>query len=106
MGDVERNPDTQAPAAPPSLRNPGETLPGDNSKDSRVGVMKPVQFPKQKPDDAARRQSRRAAGRAAVRARQPPADSQPSASAQLRTGRCIAACRGEACSRDGEPAAN
>ncbi len=51
MGDVVRNPDTQAPAAPPTLRDPGETLPTDNSKDSRVGVMKPVQFPKQKPDD-------------------------------------------------------
>lgn len=51
MGDVQRNTDTQAPAAPPSLRNPGETLPADDSKNSRVGVMKPVQFPKQKDDD-------------------------------------------------------
>ena len=51
MGDVERNPDTQAPAAPPSLRQPGETLPKDSSSDTRVGVMKPVQFPKQKTDD-------------------------------------------------------
>ncbi|HUB30217.1 MAG TPA: hypothetical protein VL967_10980 [Terracidiphilus sp.] len=51
MGDVERDPDKQAPAAPPSLRNPGETLPQDSSKDSRVGVMRPVQFPKQEPDD-------------------------------------------------------
>jgi hypothetical protein len=48
MGDVERNPDTQAPAAPPSLRNPGEKLPADNSGD-RVGTMKPVQMPKPKP---------------------------------------------------------
>jgi hypothetical protein len=52
MGDVQRDPDTQAPAAPPSLRNPGEKLPTDDStKDSRVGVMKPVQFPKQAPDE-------------------------------------------------------
>jgi len=51
LGDVHRNPDTQAPAAPPSLRKPGETLPVDDGKDSRVGVMKPVQFPKQSPDD-------------------------------------------------------
>jgi len=52
MGDVVRNPDTQAPAAPPSLRNPGEQLPGD--QDPRLGspgAMKPVQFPKQKPDN-------------------------------------------------------
>ena len=47
-GDVERNPDTQAPAAPPSLRNPGEKLPQDDDKMS-AGVMKPVQFPKEKP---------------------------------------------------------
>jgi hypothetical protein len=51
MGDVQRNPDTQAPNAPPSLRAPGETLPTDDNKNSRVGAMKPVQFPKQKPDD-------------------------------------------------------
>lgn len=51
MGDVQRDPDTQAPAAPPSLRKPGEAAPADPSKDSRVGVMKPVQFPKQGPDE-------------------------------------------------------
>jgi len=45
MGDAERDPDTQAPAAPPSIRNPGEKLPDD----ARTGVMKPVQFPKEKP---------------------------------------------------------
>lgn len=48
IGDVQRDPDKQAPAAPPSLRNPGETLPTDSS---RAGAMKPVQFPKQEPDD-------------------------------------------------------
>jgi len=48
-GDVERDPDKEAAAAPPSLRNPGETLPSDDPK-NRVGAMKPVQFPKQKPD--------------------------------------------------------
>jgi len=42
MGDVERDPDRQAPTAPPSLRNPGETLPADKDH----GAMKPVQFPK------------------------------------------------------------
>jgi hypothetical protein len=52
MGDVVRNPDTQAPAPPPSLRNPGEQLPQDQDQNkSSVGTMKPVQFPKQKPDD-------------------------------------------------------
>lgn len=49
-GDVQRDPDRQAPAPPPTLRQPGDQLPQDqqNSKDSRVGVMRPVQFPKQK----------------------------------------------------------
>jgi len=53
VGDVERDPDTQAPAAPPSLRAPGEAPPSDSAKpaDSRTGVMKPVQFPKPKPVD-------------------------------------------------------
>jgi len=51
LGDVQRDPDKQAPAAPPSLRNPGESIPSQDGKDSRVGVMKPVQFPKQEPDD-------------------------------------------------------
>ena len=50
MGDAERNPDTQAPAAPPSLRNPGESLPQDTQQGA-PGAMRPVQFPKQKPDD-------------------------------------------------------
>jgi len=50
MGDVVRNPDTQAPAPPPSLRNPGEQLPQDQGHQSQ-GAMKPVQFPQQKPDD-------------------------------------------------------
>jgi len=52
MGDVVRDSNTQAPTAPPSLRNPGEQLPSD--QDPRLGspgAMKPVQFPKQKPDD-------------------------------------------------------
>ena len=53
-GDVQRDPDTQAPAAPPSLRNPGEQLPSDDPNANQpgqknVGVMKPVQFPKAKP---------------------------------------------------------
>jgi hypothetical protein len=51
LGDVQRDPDKQAPAAPPSLRKPGESIPADDGKDTRTGVMKPVQFPKQTPDD-------------------------------------------------------
>jgi hypothetical protein len=49
MGDVQKNPDSQAPAPPPTLRKPGETLPDVNG--NKGGEMKPVQFPKQKPDD-------------------------------------------------------
>ena len=50
LGDVDRDPNTQAPAAPPSIRKPGETLP-DISGAGPGGQMKPVRFPKQNPDD-------------------------------------------------------
>lgn len=46
-GDVQRDPNRQAPAPPPTLRNPGETLP-DNANQTG-GEMKPVHFPKQQP---------------------------------------------------------
>ena len=49
MGDVQRDPDTQAPAPPPSLAAPGEKLP--DTAQNGAGAMKPVQFPKQKDDD-------------------------------------------------------
>jgi len=58
LGDVHRDPDTQSAAAPPSLRAPGEKLPIDQdpSQDPRArqGVMKPVIFPKDTSNDAAR----------------------------------------------------
>jgi len=47
--DSNRDPNRQAPAPPPSLTAPGEQLP-DTAKNG-AGQMKPVQFPKQKPDD-------------------------------------------------------
>ena len=50
VGDVQRDPNTQAPTAPPSLRNPGESLPQDDPKNQSVGTMRPVQFPKPKTD--------------------------------------------------------
>ncbi|WP_263354500.1 DUF2845 domain-containing protein [Acidicapsa acidisoli] len=51
LGDVHRNADTQAPAAPPTLRAPGEQLPDDKDSNTpgtmnREGPMKPVIFPK------------------------------------------------------------
>lgn len=49
-GDAQRDPNTQAPAPPPTLRNAGEKLPQDSDKQS-AGVMRPVQFPQPKPDD-------------------------------------------------------
>jgi hypothetical protein len=51
-GDVEKDPNKEAPDAPPSLRNPGESLPQDQEKNSSVGVMRPVQPAKPHPDDA------------------------------------------------------
>jgi hypothetical protein len=49
MGDVDKDPNREAPAPPPTLTGPGEQLP-DTAKNP-AGQMKPVQFPKQKPDD-------------------------------------------------------
>lgn len=68
MGDVIRDPDKEAAAPPPSLTAPGEKLP-DNAA-QQTGVMKPVEFPKQKPDDypdveAARRADQAKAANAA-----------------------------------------
>ena len=62
LGDTHRDPDTQAPAAPPSLRAPGEKLPIDNTTagssadptQNREGPMKPVVFPKDTSNDPAR----------------------------------------------------
>ena len=52
LGDTVRDPNTQAPATPPSLRNPGESLPQDDPNTHvGQGANRPVQFPKQKPDD-------------------------------------------------------
>jgi hypothetical protein len=50
-GDVQRDPNTQEVAPPPSLKKPGETLPNqDQDPDShRVGDMRPVRFPAPKP---------------------------------------------------------
>jgi len=72
LGDVERDPNTQAPAAAPSLRNPGEKLPTDNT---RVGVMGPVQFPKEKPDAKSGSSPAPASGQTAPAT--PPGDLQP-----------------------------
>jgi hypothetical protein len=52
-GDVHKDPNREAPDAPPSLRAPGESLPQDQQDQRQnTGVMRPVQFPKQRPDDA------------------------------------------------------
>jgi hypothetical protein len=50
MGDVTHDPNTHAPDTPPSLRKDGETLPQD-SQMGAPNANRPVQFPKQKPDD-------------------------------------------------------
>jgi hypothetical protein len=80
MGDAERNPDTEAPKAPPSLRNPGEKIPSDDDTDKasgRVGVMKPVQFPKPKSDDDSAQQSDGSQPAASSPAASSPADGSP-----------------------------
>ena len=69
MGDVERDPDKEAAAPPPTLTAPGEKLP-ENAGQNQPGAMRPVEFPKQKPDDypdvdAARRADQARAAQAA-----------------------------------------
>jgi len=69
MGDVTRDPDKEAAAPPPTLTAPGEKLP--DSAQNGPGGMKPVEFPKQKPDDypdveAARRADQQKAAEAAA----------------------------------------
>jgi hypothetical protein len=71
-GDVERDPNKQAPAAPPSLKNPGEAT--EPTMSPNTGQMRPVQFPKPHPDDQP------AAQPGANPDDQPPAASPPAAS--------------------------
>ena len=91
-GDVHRNPDTQAPAPPPTLRNPGETLPTDNGQNGEV--MKRVHFPKQQPDTPAdpypdgqqgSAQTAPAAGQS-TKAGSPPASSSPNSASAPAAG--------------------
>ena len=70
-GDVAIDPNTQAAAPPPSLRNPGEKLPTNNGS---TGEMRPVQFPKPHPDDAP-------GANPDEQSSAPPASAQPSTSA-------------------------
>jgi len=69
-GDVQPDTDKQAPAAPPSLRLPGEKLPTDNTT---TGVMRPVQFPKPHPDETPGANPDEQSAQAST----PPASSQP-----------------------------
>jgi hypothetical protein len=71
-GDAERDSNKQAPAAPPSLRNPGEA--SEPTMTNSAGQMRPVQFPKPHPDDQP------AAQPGANPDDQPPAASPPAAS--------------------------
>jgi len=51
MGDGVRDPNTQAPNAPPTLHKDGEDPAADPMTRNANDTMKPVLFPKQKPDD-------------------------------------------------------
>jgi hypothetical protein len=84
MGDVQRDPDRQAAAPPPTLTAPGEKLP-DYAGQNQPGAMKPVQFPTQKPDDypdveAARRADQAKAAEAGDKAKDAQQDAKPDAS--------------------------
>jgi hypothetical protein len=83
-GDVERDPDTQAPAAPPSILKPGENIPDQ----PETGVMRPVQFPKPKPQPdgqgGAQPDATQSAGQPT--ASQPPGTPAPPAATQVPPG--------------------
>jgi hypothetical protein len=51
LGDVVRDPNTQAPAPPPTLHKEGDTPDPAVMNRRPDDEMKPVQFPQQKPDD-------------------------------------------------------
>ncbi|UWZ82578.1 hypothetical protein [Occallatibacter riparius] len=51
LGDVVRDPNTQAPAPPPTLHKEGDTPDPAVMNRRPDDAMKPVQFPQQKPDD-------------------------------------------------------
>jgi hypothetical protein len=77
-GDVDRDPNKEAAAPPPTLRNPGETLPSDDPR-NRQGEMRPVQFPKPKadPQPGANPDGEPDASTPAAPASQPASTSQP-----------------------------
>jgi len=56
VGDVQRDPDKEEAATPPTLRKQGETVPEEPGmgapagSNKNVGTMRPVQFPKPKTD--------------------------------------------------------
>jgi hypothetical protein len=87
-GDVERDPNKEAGAAPPSLANPGETV-GVNGDQKSAGAMRPVQAAKPNPEyqpDVNPEDSQPAQPAAQPAATQPastqPASTQPATPAQ------------------------
>ena len=81
MGDVHRDPDLQAPDAPPSLRAPGEAAPASNTSHG-LGEMRPVRFPEKGPNAQPDQQAEPPApAPAQTTPTQPPADQKPDAPA-------------------------
>jgi hypothetical protein len=89
MGDVDRDPNKEAPAAAPTLGAPDK---GDwDGNQNREGAMKPVHFPKQtqpgaNPDDQAPAETTPAAGNGSSSGTQGTATTGPSAPAQTQPG--------------------
>jgi hypothetical protein len=79
-GDVETDPNREEAAPPPSLRNPGETLPTNPG----AGEMRPVQFPKPHTDEApgSNPDEQTSAPPASAPAAGQPAQSQPASGTQ------------------------
>jgi hypothetical protein len=91
MGDVDIDPNKQAPAAAPTLGAPGPGDPNGNQNANRDGVMKPVHFPKQSqpganPDDQQPAEETPAAGSGSSAGTQGPAGAGSGATAQTQSG--------------------
>ena len=90
VGDVQRDPDRQEAAAPPTLRKDGETTPEDpsiagQSNQKNVGTMRPVQFPKPKTDSQTQSQTQPGSNPDSVSDAQPDATPDSSAPAPVKT---------------------
>jgi hypothetical protein len=104
-GDVERDPNKEAPAAPPTLAAPGEKLP--DASNTSAGQMKPVHFPKPQPDNqpGANPDDQQPGSSGGAAGSQPPAGQPAPAAQQQPAGNSAPAGSGSGSGQSAPPAA-